>query len=443
MTDFKPPALFLQDQYTEVPIDRFEGDLYERKKLADKLTGLLTRLPDGGVISIDSPWGEGKTWFGKRWCAALTDAGFKTAYIDCFQRDHIDDPFTMIAGEFIALAKADANGLQEKMLDAGKRLGAAILPAAAKFAVNTIGHWATGQVNMAEDVTKAVEAIDASAALEKLVASRLKGYEESKKSIAAFKETLATLSGDPEKPVVIFLDELDRCRPDFAVKTVERMKHFFDSPGVVFVLLLNKQQLAAAVQGIYGAQVDAEAYLSKFIPISLALPKLVSVEHHWENDNQKHCKAELLRVGFQRTQEVDNFSTMLGILATLFEFSLRDVERAVTMYSFAQPPKSSAAAVTWPIALKLKRPDLYRRLRLNDASAHAKAKDLALAMRNRAPDASWTFSLFEALHESGANKFNTSLPDEINTQLYSLGNWNRPKDYFTWIFGCIDLNVTG
>jgi hypothetical protein len=269
MTEKKLPPIYRRSNVDVVPEHRFAGDLFDRAKLAEQLTGFLSRMPDGGVIAIDSPWGEGKTWFGKRWCASLQDQGFKTAYIDCFQRDHLDDPFTMITSEFIELAKAGKPEIQTRLLDAGKKLGAALLPTATKFAVNTIGHLALGNAKLSEDLTKSLEALDASAAgaLEKLVASRLLEYQASNKSIQAFKQSLTELAAESEKPVAIFLDELDRCRPDFSVRTIERVKHFFDAPGVVFVLLLNRTQLAAAVEGLYGPKVDADAYLSKFIPI--------------------------------------------------------------------------------------------------------------------------------------------------------------------------------
>ena len=100
------PPLRRKTSECDVPANRFEGDLFQRSKLADQLTGFLYRLPDGAVIAIDSQWGEGKTWFGRRWNASLQDEGFHTAYIDCFQQDHLDDPFTMIAGELLTLATA-------------------------------------------------------------------------------------------------------------------------------------------------------------------------------------------------------------------------------------------------------------------------------------------------------------------------------------------------
>lgn len=443
MTEQRLPPLYRRTMADTVPESRFEGDLFSREKLAKRLTGFLSRLPDGAVMAIDSPWGEGKTWFGKRWCASLQDDGFKTAYIDCFARDHLEDPFTMIAAEFVELAKAGKPVLKRKLLDTGKKLGVALLPAATKFAVNTVGHWAIGNADLAKDLTKAAEAFEASAAaaLEKAVESHLKEYQASKKSLEAFKQTLAELAAESDKPIVIFLDELDRCRPDFAVRTIERVKHFFDSPGVIFVLLINRRQLAAAVEGLYGPKVDADAYLSKFIPISLTLPKKSSTERHGEDDNQKHCESVLKHLGFPNTNTTHDFSRFLGILATLFACSLRDVERAAVLYSFAQPLNNASLESAWPIAIKVRKPDLYRRLCAHDLDAHREACDLAESFLKLAPDANWLLDFFKALHQSGSTGFNESVSDEVQQSLRHQGRWSDPKGYMSWLFNRIDLTV--
>lgn len=442
MTEEKLTPLYLRTMAGEVPERRFMGDLYAREKLAEQLTGFLSRMPDGGVMAIDSPWGEGKTWFGKRWCASLGDAGFQTAYVDCFQRDHLDDPFTMIAGEIIELAKVGKPEVGIKLLETGKKLGTALLPAATKFAVNTIGRWAIGNANLADDLTKSAEAFDASAAaaLEKLVATHLADYQASKKSLDAFKQTLTELSAESKKPIVIFLDELDRCRPDFAVRTIERVKHFFDAPGVIFVLLINRVQLAAAVEGLYGPKVDANAYLSKFIPISLTLPKRVSLDRG-DDDNQKHCKSELARLGFPSTDANNGFATMMGVFATFFGFSLRDVERAVVLYSFAQPLNKTSSGLAWPIAIKLHKPELYKRLCSHDSGAHREARELVEMLKVAAPAAKWVLDFFEAMHKSGETQFKDELTQDAYQTLMSHGHWRSPEDYLSWLFRRIDLTV--
>lgn len=443
MTDKKLPPLYLRSNADVVPERRFEGDLFDRTKLAEQLTGFLTRMPDGAVIAIDSPWGEGKTWFGKRWCASLQDQGFKTAYIDCFQRDHLEDPFTMIASEFIELARPDQPEIQTKLLDAAKKLGVALLPTAAKFAFNTLGHLALGNAKLSEDVTKSLEALNASAAdaLEKLVASRLLEYQASNNTIEAFKVSLAEMAVKSGRPVVIFLDELDRCRPDYAVRTIERIKHFFDAPGVIFVLLINRAQLTAAINGLYGQTLNADAYLSKFIPLSLTMPKKTDIERTGEDDNRKYCRAELHRIGIPKTTESQTFVAFFGMLASHFGLSLRDVERAVTLYSFAYSSETSIACLAWPIAIKLAKPDLYKSLSVHDISAHMQARLLASSLAKAATGSTWELQLLEELHRSGEVQFEGSISEEAREKLYSIGSDGRPKGYLSWLFGRIDLTV--
>ena len=79
------------------------------------------------------------------------------------------------------------------------------------------------------------------------VADQLEDYEKSKKSIGEFRELLATAAEkvieETGQPLVVFIDELDRCRPDYAVRMLERIKHFFEVPNIIFILIINRKQL--------------------------------------------------------------------------------------------------------------------------------------------------------------------------------------------------------
>ena len=73
--------------------------------------------------------------------------------------------------------------------------------------------------------------------------------------------------------MVLFIAELDRCRPDYAVQLLEQVKHFFSVPGIVFVLSIDKVQLCNAVRGFYGSEhIDSNEYLRRFIDLEFALP---------------------------------------------------------------------------------------------------------------------------------------------------------------------------
>lgn len=422
----------------------FEGDLFARKKLAERLTGFLTRLPDGAVIAIDAPWGEGKTWFGRHWHAQLVADGYRAAYIDCFQRDHVEDPFLMVAGELLEMAKAGQPAARRALMKAGKKLGAALLPAAAKFALNAAGHWAVGNAQLGEDVAKATQSMEESAAssLEKFVSKRLEDYEADKKSVGGFRKALADMAAEGEKPVVVFVDELDRCRPDFAVRTVERIKHFFGVPRVVFVLLMNRRQLVAAIEGVYGPRVEADAYLGKFVQLSLALPKNVSIDIHAEDDNRKHCEATLARYGFPRSDATSEFTSLFGVLATCFELSLRDIERGVILFSIAQPVTAFAMEFAWPIALKLKKPDLFRRLLSDEAAAHGEAYKLAADLAKGESGVDRVLTFLAELHNCGSTGFKNPLPQEQAEMMGAMTRIRGPKAMLQTLFRRVDLSVT-
>ena len=73
------------------------------------------------------------------------------------------------------------------------------------------------------------------------------------------------------KPLIICVDELDRCRPTYAIEMLERIKHFFNIPGIVFMLGIDREQLCASIASVYGA-IDTENYLHRFFDIEFVLP---------------------------------------------------------------------------------------------------------------------------------------------------------------------------
>lgn len=279
-------------------------DVFGRKQLAERLTGYVNRLNDGCVFAIDAPWGDGKTWFAKNWEAHLHAEGYTTIYLDAFERDYIEDPFLLIAAEIL---EAVSGPQTEGLVEASKKVGKALLPVAGKVAVNVAGRLLLGSVNMADDLKKIGEEIDkeVSDAAEKLIEKRLDEYKSEKQGIKYFKEKLKEFSTAQDKPIVILIDELDRCRPTFAVQMIERIKHFFDVPHLIFVLLLNQKQLEASIRGVYGEKVDAHIYLRKFIQFTLTLPKRQSVQGDYNDFNRIYCKKLCNRFGLDGKQSTE------------------------------------------------------------------------------------------------------------------------------------------
>lgn len=68
------PQLTLPSDRWDTITTPFEGDMLDRRLLAEQLTGYLDRLRHGAVIALDAPWGEGKTWFARHWAVMLKDS---------------------------------------------------------------------------------------------------------------------------------------------------------------------------------------------------------------------------------------------------------------------------------------------------------------------------------------------------------------------------------
>ena len=94
--------------------------------------------------------------------------------------------------------------------------------------------------------------------------------KEIKQMKAALAEVVSSLeSKDRSAPIIIVIDELDRCRPTYAIKLLEEIKHLFDVPGLVFVFGMHGDQLAHSVKAAYGAE-----FQCKGLPLTLHWPQV-------------------------------------------------------------------------------------------------------------------------------------------------------------------------
>ncbi|WVV48879.1 P-loop NTPase fold protein [Pseudomonas sp. NA13] len=72
-------------------------------------------------------------------------------------------------------------------------------------------------------------------------------------------------------PAFIFIDELDRCRPTYAIELLERVKHFFELEDCRFIVASDSTQLAHSVRAVYGEKFYSERYLSRFFDAEFRL----------------------------------------------------------------------------------------------------------------------------------------------------------------------------
>ncbi|EGR3952356.1 TPA: P-loop NTPase fold protein [Vibrio cholerae] len=308
------------------------------------------------VLNLNSEWGSGKTYFLKRWAKDLK-AHHPVIYVDAWQQDYSDDPLMTVISSIVSqlreqAGRAECHATISVIGKAGglfKALAPAIVGGVTKkftgidfAAVMNDAEGASAESDIKDDDGNA---LDMSAAASKAVQYMLDEHEGKAKAISALKQSvsqwLEAVKGftDKQYPAFVFIDELDRCRPSYAVEMLETIKHIFDIKGVVFVVATDTRQLQHAVRVVYGQGFDADIYLGRFFNTRYTLKKmplkdLLSV----------HCDLDKLSLNYLRQKAVqiwprpmdtdvhfENLSTIYRALKLSERESIQITERLVSI----------------------------------------------------------------------------------------------------------------
>lgn len=219
---------------------------------AEMLTQEICNEQTPFVLSVEAPYGMGKTYFFTRFCEHLKKNGIPCIYISAWENDYAPSPFLYLLKEILNFfdkelsptTKDPISKLQEKGIKLGKRLLSSISVQYKGIEAN-LGSFISSFLNDADSI------------------------QQFKKEFSGLITQLHV-----NVPLVIIVDELDRCRPDYALKTIEIMKHFFDIEQVFFIIPINKGAISEAVSAVYGQTVaqQGENYLRKLIDKEILLP---------------------------------------------------------------------------------------------------------------------------------------------------------------------------
>ncbi|UDM39029.1 KAP family NTPase [Acinetobacter haemolyticus] len=329
--------------------EAWEGDLWDRKRLGEQLTNYVDRLQCGAVLALDARWGEGKTWFVRHWAKHLSDTDHNVIYLDAFANDYLDDPFLVISSEITSCLSKDCD-LDQKHIDAFKGKAAAayhaLLPSLPKvlltLGLNLISGGVLGTaVQEAYKVgEKAVESAtdEIGDKIKESIDEKIEAHEADKNTLLAFKQQLSQLAEDLDKPLVFVIDELDRCRPDFSIRLIERIKHFFDIPKIVFILVMNKPQLLQSVKSYYGYDSKLNGdYFEKFIDFTVHLSS-GKCEKNYENI----IKEQLFRIGeLTNKDEVNEFYFWVLALQLEKKLNPRELVKKLNQYALLRTSENN------------------------------------------------------------------------------------------------------
>lgn len=308
-------------------VEKLAGDRLERARYAEFLTNYLAAegKQRNYVLNLNAELGAGKTWFIKRWYMELK-AHYPTVYIDAWQQDFSDDPLLTVISSIIDQLKMIAGkenpipeGMRQRLLGLFKVGGKLALKAAIKKA------------GLEED-DFSLEGEDANLLVDALCSNQKERYESIqylKKEIRQWVAGAVALGkGKLDYPAFILIDELDRCRPSYAVEMLETIKHIFDIPEVVFVLATDTEQLQHSIKVIYGDGFDAESYLGRFFHRRFTLGSISRREFIQQAIVDKKLHFENVNVW----PEITSSQVLVNVLTAVcdhFSLSLRKIEQVL------------------------------------------------------------------------------------------------------------------
>ena len=351
----------------EVPSDNPWGDdVLNRAEIASRLTNLIRTQSVPFVVSIDGYWGTGKTFMLKRWQKDLEIQGFQSIYFNAWEDDFCDDPLLAIIGQ-LSIHLNRKSRFKTKTRGVVQKAKGLFRPRALSLSMNYEGLTVTGNADLGHNQNEEV------GLLEDYLFQR-----ESKDSLKKELSELATDVAEATKhPLVFIIDELDRCRPTFAIELLERVKHIFDVPNLVFVFGINRDELCSSLQSVYG-EIDSGVYLRRFFDMEFTLPEADAesfCRHLFDEFELHEFFASLSQEAHTEIhlKEFRDLSDNFGKLWACLGLSLRDIDYCVRLVALVGKNLGHSSYM-YPfllgllIPLRFKNPTLYQRFVRGDCT---------------------------------------------------------------------------
>lgn len=337
-------------------------DRLERWKAARDFSKLILALPkkenEAWVVCLDAPYGAGKSFIVNRWQKDLASEkyGVCTLTYNAWDFDYSDDAFTSFSAEIIEQLAVKVRTGYEELFEIVKEMEKFYklvwplfkymknIPDVPQEVMDEIGV-VKDLVQKGKDVIEKGKSFHAEVKTtpsdrkkQKLIPPDiLTIHREAKEAAAGFKEFLEkateVILKKTGKPLVIFVDEIDRCKPTFAIRLLERIKHVFNVPNIVFVVMTNKRSLAHSIRAVYGQSFLSEEYLERFVDLSLTLPNYDSTQYidsllaNYTSQIKNTETASLIKA----------YSNFFKTCSTMMRLSLREQRKSLELASLALP----------------------------------------------------------------------------------------------------------
>lgn len=307
------------------------ADKLDRKKYADFLTSflekkyLVEKRQGSYIINLNAKWGSGKTYFIKRWMDDLSK-NHLTIYIDSWKNDTSNNAFVTIISRIISEIEKylPYESHASKIKETSAKIAYAAIPGILSAMLK---HYTGIDVkNDGFDFSKAIE--DGAKRLIDEHQKKQQTIDELKRRIEAALDKLTTNDKNNHHPSYIFIDELDRCRPNFAIDVLEAVKHIFNLEKVVFVIATDSNELQHSIKSIYGSGFNANNYLERFFDREITLPKspyTLLITEHLESEFGQ-LDIENLNIFPHPTTHMALYHSIANILY-LFDIKIRQAKK--------------------------------------------------------------------------------------------------------------------
>lgn len=354
----------MKDFLIEMPEENpFKNDRFDRKSIVDNFMNIIENIDESLIISIDSGFGTGKTTLIKMWELFINNSDefkdkYETLYFNAWSNDYMEDPLIAILSEIEINDKSQEGSTLEAVKNFGKKISKPVISTALKIA--TSGLINIDSVELGDNVERYLPELAG-----KLGDALVNDAVKSKETRSLFKERMINFQDESNKKVLFFIDELDRCKPQFAIELLETIKHLFDMKNFIFIVSLDKEQLSHSIATIYGQGMDTDGYLRRFFDFNFELPDVNKTTYI----DYKNMEISAKYKGAYYFQE------FLKRFMIEYNFSLRDIDKTYNYVHLLMPlvrefrdrynadiEISTGYLYALLISLKIKKPGGYKKI---------------------------------------------------------------------------------
>ena len=291
-----------------------ENDVLNRESIVtdiNRYIELSERFNTKSAISIgvNSKWGSGKTFFMNMWKTALIEKDEKVIFYDVWENDDCGSALLPLLYNIVSIT---TDGDEAAYLQYVKSFLKTVFFETTKVGVKKLFGENSSVKDILENGISSIKDEDL-----KTVFKRYDDYYGDRKTL---EETLTQIVGIESGKLWVFIDDLDRCEPGFAISTLECIKHFFNIPNIVFIFGIDMEQLQRIATNVYGSKIDPNSYLKRFFDCIYDLPD-PNTEVYIKYKVEQMCINDSVK-SFINIKDISKFSRH-------FKCSLRDINHVL------------------------------------------------------------------------------------------------------------------